>query len=133
MKLINRDTDCAVQAILYIARSHKEVVDTALIENELSLPRPFLRKILQRLRKQGILESVRGNHGGFRLRQTIDKIFLSDVIRIFQGKLTFTECLFRKQVCRNVHDCSIRRKLEEIEQSFLRKIMTVTIAELMEA
>ena len=55
MKLITKDTDYAVRAIMYIAGSDKKIVSTAELMENLRLPRPFLRKILQVLVKHRIL------------------------------------------------------------------------------
>ena len=65
MKLINRDTDYAVRALSYILRRKDKIVTAAELVRELDMPRPFLRKILQSLNKNGFLKSQRGKGGGF--------------------------------------------------------------------
>ena len=97
MKLITRDTDYAIRALMYIASAGDGVVSVAEIEKKLGLPRPFLRKILQVLQKQGVLRSIKGNRGGFLLAVPAKKIILADLIEIFQGKITFTECFLKKK------------------------------------
>ena len=59
MKLITRDTDYAVRALIFIIKQKKEVISVNKLINNLKLPRPFLRKILQVLNKKGILNSAK--------------------------------------------------------------------------
>jgi Rrf2 family protein len=131
MKLINRDTDCAVQALIYLARSGGKIRDTSRIQKELELPRPFLRKILQILKHKGIVESVKGNGGGFRLNRKPEEIFLLDLMRVFQGDFRFTECLFRKKLCRNIGRCPIRKQLGKVETLLVSELSGVTVRTLL--
>ena len=64
MKLITRDTDYALRALIRIAVSGKQVVSVSELVNELAIPRAFLRKVLQKLTKHSVLISVKGNQGG---------------------------------------------------------------------
>ncbi len=131
MKLINRDTDYAVRAMLRIAGSPDRTPVTVLVD-ELDIPRPFLRKILQTLTREGILRSFRGKTGGFELARPADRIFLTEVIRIFQGPLNLNECVFGRELCPDIATCPLRAKIEEIEKHVHRELGSVTIKSLME-
>lgn len=131
MRLIQSHTDYATRAIIFIAKAGGEVISTAALERELDLPRPFLRKILQELQKQGILASSKGNKGGFWLNFPAEKIYLIDLMNIFQGGVQLTECIFRSRVCPNVRECPIRKNVKDIEQSIVSKLNSITIADLM--
>jgi len=85
VKLITRDTDYALRAVIFMAKGEKGVFSVAELSKELKMPRPFLRKLLQVLRKKGILGSRKGREGGFWLALPAGKIFLMDLWRIFQG------------------------------------------------
>lgn len=131
MNLINRDTDYALRAIMYIAKSDKNLVSTSELENDLKLPRPFLRKILQVLQKESILNSVKGVGGGFSLAKPVEKIFLLDLMKVFQGPLTLAECMFRNKVCRNRKTCPLHKKIKALEQYARDYIKDVTIGTLL--
>ena len=57
MKLITRNTDYAIRALCFIARKKKQVVSVKELVSKLRIPKPFLRKISQRLNKERILVS----------------------------------------------------------------------------
>lgn len=128
MKLITRDTDYAVRALCLIAQRKGCIVSVKKLALALQLPRPFLRKILQQLNKKKILESFKGQSGGFILAKEPAKIFLTDIMRIFQGKLSLNECFLKKIVCPHTGSCPLRKKIVKIEDYVLRELGTVSIA-----
>ena len=65
MKLITRDTDYAVRALCFIGQRQKRLISASELVANLKIPRPFLRKILQTLNREGILNSYKGKGGGF--------------------------------------------------------------------
>ena len=131
MKLITRDTDYALRAICFIAKSKKKIISVSELVKELKIPRPFLRKLLQVLNKKGILKSHKGQGGGFQLNGPANKIFLVDLIVIFQGPLKLNECFFKKLRCPNINSCSLRKKIEGIENYVVRELKTITINSLL--
>jgi len=131
MKLITRDTDYALRAICYIAKKDKGVVSVNQLVANLKMPRPFLRKILQRLNKQGILRSSKGANGGFIINTPPGRIFLTDLIKIFQGPLKLNECFFRKKACPNKNKCKLREIITGIEDDLLRRLKKISIRTLL--
>lgn len=131
MKLITRDTDYALRALCFIIKRKEKIVSVAQLVKELDIPRPFLRKILQILNKKGTLKSYKGQGGGFLLVKPANKIFLVDLIEIFQGPLRLNECFFKKMVCPNIKTCSLRKKINSIEKSVVSQLKSITIASLL--
>jgi len=78
----------ALQALMMLARRYHEgairIRDIAYEEN---LPEKFLEIILLELKNARMVESVRGAHGGYRLKRPPNQIFLSEVIRTIDGPL----------------------------------------------
>ena len=130
MKLVTRDTDYAIRALLLISRQVR-VVSVPELVVKLKIPRPFLRKILQILNKRNLLKSCRGPGGGFRLNMPLDKIYLLDLIKIFQGPLKLNECLFKRRICPNINSCVLRKKILNIEKHMFKELKTITLASLL--
>jgi len=129
MKLITRNTDYALRAICYIAKQKKVVTVVELVK-VLGVPRPFLRKILQQLSKNKVLESYKGQNGGFKLSLLPKEIFIVQIIRIFQGELSLNECFLKKDICPNKGKCVLRKKISRIENNVLRQLKEINIASL---
>jgi Rrf2 family protein len=127
MKLITRDTDYAIRALCYIARHKNRRITVPELFKALKIPRPFLRKILQVLNKEGILKSYKGQGGGFSLGMTVNRIFLVDLIEIFQGPFRLNECFFKKSVCPNLNNCPLNKKIEDIERYVISQLKAINI------
>ncbi len=131
MKLITRDTDYAVRALCFIAKRKKDIVSVTELVKKLRIPRPFLRKILQILNTRGLLESYKGQGGGFKLARSAKKIFLVDLIEIFQGPFKLNECFFKRTICPHRRDCSLKEKIDSIERHVVSELKSITIASLL--
>lgn len=131
MKLITRDTDYAVRAVAFIAARKGAVVNVTELEESLRIPRPFLRKILQRLTQEGILASAKGVGGGFRLRLGAETVKLTDIMRVFQGPVSFNECLFKRKICPNRMTCRLKKKIDAIERHVITELESVAISDLL--
>ncbi len=132
MKLITRDTDYAVRALAFIACQKNEIISVRSLVSKLKIPRPFLRKILQILNKKGLLRSYKGQGGGFVLARSINRIFLLDLIEIFQGPIKLDECIFKKRICPNIKTCKLKKRLDSIQRFVISELRSITLASLLE-
>jgi Rrf2 family protein len=130
MKLITRNTDYAMRALCYIAKAERASVSAAEMVAALKIPRPFLRKILQTLSGEGLLESTKGQGGGYSLSSSKDKILLTDLIRIFQNTIQLNECVFKKKLCPNRSTCLLKKEIDSIEKDVLSRLRGISIASL---
>ncbi len=130
MKLITRNTDYAIRAIVFMARHDKDLVSAAELTKKLRIPRPFLRKILQILNKKGLVKSYKGIGGGFTLKVPPDRILLTKLVTIFQGPIELNECLFKKDICPNVKTCALKKKLDRIERHMISELNAITVGDL---
>ena len=130
MKLITRDTDYAIRALCFIAKSPKELITVNELAADLKIPKPFLRKILQTLNRRKVLKSYKGRAGGFILSFAPKEIFISDIIRIFQGPVKLNEHIFKKGICPHIKTCVLKKRLDAIERYVIAKLEAITVASL---
>ncbi len=129
MKLITRNTDYALRALCYISKQ-KDLVAVDELVKKLGVPRPFMRKILQQLNKKRILVSYKGQGGGFKLRITPEKIYIIEIMRIFQGNVGINGCFLKKDICPNKGRCVLRKKIHLIEDNMFKQLKKINIASL---
>lgn len=131
MKLITRDTDYAVKSLVFLAKAKEEIVPVSALVRKLKMPLPFLRRILQELNKNGIVKSYKGLGGGFQLARAPQQIFLTDLIKVFQGPPRLNECIFRKKICADRSSCVLRMKIDGIEKQVISALNSISISSLM--
>lgn len=94
------------------------------------IPLELLAKILQRLVRARLLQSVQGTRGGYRLARQPLAISVADVIQAVDGPVTVTACSPQDHRCDQFSKCSIRDPLWRLRGRILDALNTVTIAEL---
>jgi Rrf2 family protein len=65
----------------------------------LEVSEAHLAKVMQRLAKAGLVESIRGPRGGFLLAQAPKDITLLDVYEAIEGPVVVRNCLFSTRLC----------------------------------
>lgn len=63
------------------------------LASNLGLPGPYLAKILQTLAQEGMLNSVRGPRGGFRLSRPAHRITVGEVVSVLDGLDSMSGCV----------------------------------------
>lgn len=97
--MITRKTDYAIRCVLHLAENYGKTVMVNEIAKAREIPKSFLAKILQRLAKAGIVESLRGVKGGFRLARKPSDINLLDVVEAMEGTVAMNICAVDKKMC----------------------------------
>ena len=112
----------ALKALIHLARvAGANPVGTAAIAEAETIPRKFLEAILTDLTRHGLITSVRGKYGGFRLARPAAEITFGDAIRATDGPLALLPCvskLFyrRCEDCPDEDACALRRVMADVRE-----------------
>lgn len=128
--LVTRETDYAVRTVLFLARDHDKLSSVTEIAKAMHIPKSFLAKIVQRLVKNGILASIRGVAGGFRLAKKPAKISLLAIMVAIQGDTGINICATDKRLCRMSSFCAVHPIWVDIRRDVEKKLERHSIAEL---
>jgi Rrf2 family transcriptional regulator, iron-sulfur cluster assembly transcription factor len=83
----------AVTAMLDLALNENgSPVALAGISERQSISLSYLEQLFSRLRKNGLVESVRGPGGGYRAAKALNAITVSDIIRAVDEQIDATQC-----------------------------------------
>jgi Rrf2 family protein len=79
----------ALQALAFLIRCHArdEWGQIADIAESCHIPRKYLEQVLLDLKTAGLVQSKKGQHGGYRLSRPPHEITLAQVVRAVQGQL----------------------------------------------
>lgn len=101
------------------------------------IPAPYLAKSLQALAGAGIVSSVPGRHGGYRLSRSPSEITLLDVVLAVEGDEAFFRCTeIRKRgpsrVAARAYPsmCGIAAAMDRAETAWRAQLEQTTIAQL---
>jgi FeS assembly SUF system regulator len=107
MLRLSKLTDYAV--VVLIRLSTGEAVQTApQIAVSTGVPEPTVAKVLKALAAAGLVLSLRGARGGYRLSQPLHNIPVSRVIAAIDGPIALTACVEGSgSVCSTQHHCPV--------------------------
>ena len=91
MRLTTR-SEYALLALIHLARRPpEETLSVQAIASSQGIPPKYLEQILLTLKRARIVQSQRGQRGGYRLARSASKIHLAEVVRLFDGPLAPTD------------------------------------------
>jgi len=120
----------AVTAILDIALFGTErPVTLSDISERQNISLSYLEQLFARLRRHGLVKSVRGPGGGYRLGHAASEISIGMVISAVNEKIAVTKCL-GKGNCQSGQECLTHHLWEELSNRIEIFLNTITLAEL---
>jgi Rrf2 family transcriptional regulator, iron-sulfur cluster assembly transcription factor len=134
--MLSNSSRYGIRAVVYLASQPQPVTKTGIkqISKDLSLPTPFLAKILQQLTKHKILSSLKGPHGGFSLLKDPMHITLLDIVNIIDGPETFTNCIMHSGSCKcveaDIRSCPVHDDYSKIRSDIISLFSSKTIYDL---
>lgn len=93
-------------------------------------PGPYLAKILQSLAHAGILQSLRGPRGGFRLARAAHHISIQEVINALHGGDPLDTCALGLHACSEEHPCPMHPIWVEIKPLIHESLGRTTLRDL---
>ena len=128
---LTRQTNYAVRTLVYCAVNAPGLSHVADIAKAHSISELFLFKLIKPLVESGLLETVRGRHGGIRLGRPAAEITLLDVVRLTEENFALAECFEGGDVnCPLVSNCDLNAALGEALGAFFAVLEGYSIADL---
>jgi Rrf2 family protein len=128
---LSKKADYGLIALSYMAApGQRAIVSTREMAEQHDIPVELLAKVLQRLARRGVLTSVQGINGGYRLARDPQAISVADVVEAIDGPLTLTACSDTTDSCDQFAKCNIRDPLHRIRERIAAALATCSVAEL---
>jgi len=128
---LTKQANYAVRILMYCA-SNDELSRIADIAEFYKISETFLFKILQVLNHAGLVETVRGRHGGIRLPRPASEIGLGEVIRAAEDNFALAECFESngEVECPLTGTCGFNHALNRALVAFMAVLDEYTIEDL---
>ncbi len=116
MLKVNKKSEYALLVVLHLARRGPDgMVSVAELADQEDLPRDLLAKVMQTLKRAGILDSTKGVTGGYGLARDAATIDFLDVVRPFEGSVGLTTCVGDdRRACRRQGHCRLRDPIDTL-------------------
>lgn len=130
--MFKKETEYALRALVYIQlqNSKKRRPGIAEIASEIETPQSFTAKILQRMVKQGFVESMKGINGGFFFDPEKEDLPLKRLIVSIEGDSLFNGCGFGLKHCDEKNPCPLHYSYAPIRDAIDRLVTEESIQSL---
>lgn len=92
----------------------------------------YLEQLFSILRKDGLLNSVRGSRGGYMLSKPPKDITVGDILRSLEGNLAPAECVVEDdgEECCKFDGCTTKNVLVKIKNSIDEVVDSITLEDM---
>ncbi|MCU1260838.1 MAG: transcriptional regulator, BadM/Rrf2 family [Bryobacterales bacterium] len=130
MLKLTKKADYGLIALRHLAVSPRGAASAKEIADSYNIPLPLLAKVLQTLTKAGLLHSLPGTNGGYKLSREPERISALEVIRSLDGPIVLTSCFTSHLGCDQSEKCTVREPLRRVHESIIDLLAKMTIHEL---
>ncbi len=114
--------------------SENEAVSIASISARQQISESYLEQLIAKLRKAGLVSSVRGAGGGYKLAKPASEISVGDILRALEGSLDAVKCpgLEEDGFCEGSEYCVTKYVWQKINDSINRTVDEIRLDRLIE-
>lgn len=134
MLRLSRLTDYAVVTLATMAERRGEVLSAMALAEQTNVPEPTVAKILKMLAREGLVASVRGAAGGYRLDDAADAISIGAVVAVVEGPVALTACVEGSNAtCGMEGACALHGRWDPVNRAIRDALAAVTVADVMQS
>ena len=114
--------------------SEKEAASIASISARQQISESYLEQLIAKLRKAGLVKSVRGAGGGYMLAKPASEISVGDILRALEGNLSPGNCPGLEDVgfCAGSDYCVTKYVWQKINESINRTVDEIKLDQLIQ-
>jgi Rrf2 family cysteine metabolism transcriptional repressor len=102
------------------------------ISKKQGITEAYLEQIMIPLKRGGVVGTVRGCNGGYQLKKATSEITVLEVIELFEGQITLSDCNSGKKPCVRSANCPTIHIWKDLEEAFRDKARSFTLEYIIE-
>jgi len=129
MLRVSRATDYALLFLTNLADRPDKKWNVREASEELKISRRYLANIIHQLARKGIIKTTKGAGGGVTLERRSDAISIGDVVELFEGSISITDCLDTDIDCERSGRCRMHSFWRTLSKDIKEQLNTRTLEE----
>lgn len=124
-----------LRALIDLAmNSENEAVSINSIAARQNISESYLEQLVAKMKKAGLVKSLRGAGGGYRLAKAAEDISVGDILRTLEGNLDAVECpgLKEESGCQGADLCVTKYVWQRINDSIAEAVDDIKLSQLIE-
>ena len=116
----------AIHAMVLVAKSEPSI-NVIKIADSTKTSKHHVAKVMQRLVKDGFVQSQRGPTGGFSLKRKAEEITFLEIYESIEGKIEISHCMMEVPVC-PFHKCIMNNITRKMSEEFVQYLKSQNLA-----
>jgi FeS assembly SUF system regulator len=130
MLRIGKLTDYATVILATLASDRSRLQNATALSERTHIAAPTVSKLLKQLHRAGLVNSMRGTHGGYQLARDPEAISAAAILDALEGPIALTECSSGTGHCGIEHTCSVGRAWQKLNVAIRRSLNEISLAQL---
>ena len=119
-----------LRALVEVAIGGQQATSLKVVASRQNLSHHYLEQIFAPLRRAGIVESVRGAQGGYRVAQRLDGVTALQVVETLEGGLVPVSCIEDADTCERTGRCATEPLWRRVDEAMRSELSRTTLADL---
>ncbi|MBN2442672.1 MAG: Rrf2 family transcriptional regulator [Spirochaetales bacterium] len=102
------------------------------IARRMNISEKYLSNLALPLKGAGLVNAVRGSHGGYELLKSPEKVTVKEIYELLEGDPVILECITNETSCPQNFTCPTNKMWKALQQSIFDFMEGVTLQDLIE-
>jgi FeS assembly SUF system regulator len=130
MLRLTKLADYGIVVMTYLAQEADQVRAANDVAGATGLALPTVSKVLKMLTRGGLVSSIRGARGGYRLARSPRTISVAEIIHALEGPFAMTECTSAEGACLQEGHCAVRANWKRINETVHQALSQVSLEQM---
>lgn len=127
-----KSSEYAIRSLVYMAARTGELCSVKQLSDELKIPYKFLARLMTQLGAAGVVEAVRGKHGGYRIARPLEAIHVADIVDVVEGLEAYDRCILGFDQCDDENPCAMHGFWTGHKDGIINMMNDVSLAKMLE-
>lgn len=125
-----KSSEYAIRCLVSMAHSGGGLQSVKSLSDNLDIPYKFLGRLMSLLGSHGVVESVQGKAGGYRIVRRLEDIRLAEIVDIVEGMENYERCILGFERCDDKNPCPMHEFWSGHKDGILHMLESTTLAQL---
>jgi Rrf2 family protein len=124
---LTKTTEYAIRVLIFMATHDDDIFTTLSLSKKLKIPYKYLSKIMTDLARAGLVVSIKGRSGGFKIAKPLSQISLYDIVSSVEGTETLNSCILGFPDCSAENPCALHYIWEQNKEAIIKTMKQTTL------
>lgn len=117
----------AIRILSFMAQQESTIISAKYLVEKLSISDKYLRSLMTKLAKKGLVHSIQGRDGGYQISKDLNKVYLIEIITAVENAEKYVGCFLGFNECSDENPCALHVKYNELKKDTHTFLVSTTL------